>query len=142
MLKKERRVNCNLNFTSPSPKYFLRVTRFMKERIQRVNNLIKKEISEILLRENDFPPDILVTITRVETSANLIQAKVWVSVMPENKGKVVVGNLNKQIYRIQQKINKRLKMRPIPRIIFRQDKEIVMAGRIEEILEKLKKEKK
>ncbi|PIP23451.1 MAG: ribosome-binding factor A [Candidatus Nealsonbacteria bacterium CG23_combo_of_CG06-09_8_20_14_all_38_19] len=109
----------------------------MKERIQRVNELIRREISQILLKEGDFPPDILVTVTRVETSANLIQAKVWISVLPESKGKQVFKILNRQVYEIQQRINKKLKMRPVPKIIFREDKQIVKASRVEELLEQI-----
>jgi len=105
----------------------------------RVNQLIKKELAQIILREINFPKDLLVTVTRVETSANLIQAKVYISVLPINKSTQVLEILNKHIYDIQQKLNKRLKMRPIPRIIFVQEKKTQEAGRIEELLEKIHK---
>ena len=47
----------------------------MAERIPRVNQLIQEELGKILHREIEFPEDVLVTITRVEASPNLIQAK-------------------------------------------------------------------
>ncbi len=109
------------------------------ERVRRVNQLIKKELSRIILREIDFPMDVLVTITRVETSSNLIQAKVYISVMPENKTSQVTGVLNKHIYDIQQALNKRLKMRPIPKIIFAEERTTREAAKVEEILEKIHK---
>jgi len=112
----------------------------MAKRIQRVNQLIKKELSQILLREVDFPKDLLVTITRVETLNDLSEARVFISVMPESQAKRILAILNRQIYQLQQKINKRLRMRPIPKIIFCEEKTTVEAGRIEEILEELKKE--
>ena len=105
----------------------------------RVNQLIKKELAQIILREINFPKDLLVTVTRVETSANLIQAKIYISVLPINKNSQVLEILNHQIYDLQQKLNKRLKMRPIPRIIFVQEKKTQEAGRIEELLEKIHK---
>ena len=49
----------------------------MSQRIQRINQLIKRELSQILLDEFDWeedgrrPKEILVTLTRVETSADL-----------------------------------------------------------------------
>jgi len=101
--------------------------------------LIKKELAQIILREINFPKDLLVTVTRVETSANLIQAKIYISVLPINKNSQVLEILNHQIYDLQQKLNKRLKMRPIPRIIFVQEKKTQEAGRIEELLEKIHK---
>ncbi len=111
------------------------------ERIQRVNRLIQQELSQIILREFDFSLEVLITLTRVETSNNLIQAKVYVSVMPEDDIEKVIQALDRRIYELQQKLNQRLNMRPIPRIKFLQEKETVEAGRIEEILEKLKMKK-
>ena len=114
----------------------------MSKRIQRVNQLIKKEISQLLLREVEFPADTLVTVTRVETSADLKESNIWVSVIPEERQKRILQILNKNIYILQQKLNKRLKMRPIPRIKFLEEKKTREAGRIEEILEELKKGEK
>ena len=111
----------------------------MSKRIQRINQLIKKELSQIILREIEFPQDVLVTITRVETSPNLIESNVWISVLPEEKLKRILEILNKNIYFLQQKLNKRLKMRPIPRIRFLEEKKTAEAGKIEELLEELKK---
>lgn len=113
----------------------------MPKRIQKVNQLLKREISQILLKEVDFPKDTLVTVTRVETSVDLNQAKIFFSVMPESRFSNVLQILNHRIYNVQQILNKRLKMRPIPRIKFLEEKETLEAGKIEETLEGLKKEK-
>lgn len=124
----------------------------MVKRIQQVNQLLKRELSQIILKEVEFPTDILVTVTRVETSPNLNQAKVYVSVMSfgqriffkrdlEKPNQKVIETLNRKIYDLQQKINKRLKMRPVPRIKFIEEKETKRAGRVEELLEKIKKGK-
>lgn len=111
----------------------------MFNRVSRVNQLVQKELSRILLREFDFSASVLITLTRVETSSNLIQANAYISVLPEKKTKEVFQMLNKQIYQLQQKLNKRLKMRPVPRIKFLEEKKTSEAGRVEEILEKLKR---
>lgn len=103
----------------------------------RVNQLIKKELNRIILREVDFPKNVLVTITRVETSSNLIQSKIYISAIPESQNPQVLEILNGQIYDIQQALNKRLKMRPIPKIIFMEEKKTQEAGRVEELLEKI-----
>jgi len=112
----------------------------MSKRIQRINELIKKELSRILLKEVEFPKNVLVTITRVETLTDLRETKVFLSCLPETKTAFILEILNRRIYNIQQVLNKRLKMKFIPRIKFIEEKETVKAGRIEEILEKLKKE--
>ena len=69
---------------------------------------------------------------------NLIEAKVFVSVMPEEKFEQVFKIINSQIFDIQQQINKNLKMRPVPKIIFRMEKATSQADRIEKLLEEIK----
>jgi ribosome-binding factor A len=112
----------------------------MVKRIERVNEVIREELCKIFLKEIDFPDGVLVTITRVVTSSNIIQAKVFVSVLPDRKTENVFNILNKIIYGIQQKINHRLRMRPIPRIQFEKEEKIKEAARIEQLLEQVKEE--
>ncbi len=114
----------------------------MSERIPKVNQLIKRELGQILLREIDFPKNVLVTVTRAETSIDLEEAKIYVSVIPEEQIVRVLHILETRVYNLQQKLNKRLQMRPTPRIRFCQEKETSEAERIEELLEGLKKEGK
>lgn len=108
-------------------------------RIPRVNELLKKEVGGILLREVGLP-GVLITITRVETSPALLDAKVYFSVMPEDRTGEVAKILKKEVYGIQQKINKRLKMRPVPKIRFTEERLTKEAGKIEKILEEIKKD--
>lgn len=114
----------------------------MSNRIEKVNSLLQHEIGKILLRDYAFSPDTLVTITRVETTGNLIEAKVYVSVYPETKAKGVLNALEKSVYDIQFKINRALRMRPIPKIIFVKETEISRADRIEELLAEASEEEK
>ncbi|MFC1789394.1 30S ribosome-binding factor RbfA [Patescibacteria group bacterium] len=114
----------------------------MSKRTQRVNELIKREISKIILRNIECPLNVLITVTRVKTAANLRDASVFISVLPEKEFERIFGILNKEIYEIQGYLNRLLKMRPLPRIQFLPEKETREAGRIEDILVQLKKEKK
>ncbi len=111
----------------------------MSNRIPRANALIKKELSKILWREVDFPSGVLATVTRVETLLNLSEAKIYISVIPESKTEEVFRILNKEIYNLQQQLNKRLKMRPVPKIGLKKEEKAKEAARIEEVLEQLKK---
>jgi|SRR5581483_1805391 len=113
----------------------------MSKRIERVNSLLLHEISMITARDFDFTGAI-VTLTHIDATANLIEARAYVSVMPEDKADHVVSVLNKGVSAIQQKINRKLNMRPIPKILFVKDTKTQEAARIEELLEIVKKEKK
>lgn len=112
------------------------------KRIQRFNQLIKKEISQIFLREIEFSAGILVTVTRVETAEDFLDSNIFVSVFPEENFSKTMDFLNRKTSFLQKKINKVLRIRPLPRLHFLPERETVKAGRIEEILEQLKKEEK
>ena len=111
----------------------------MSNRILQINELIQKELGQIILREVEFPKNTLVTITRVETSPDLSQAKVYVSCLPDNQGDRMLQILKRQGYHIQHKLNKRLGTKIIPRIRFVKELKTMQAGRVEEILDKIKK---
>jgi len=113
----------------------------MSNRIEKVNSLLEHELSKIIFRDFAFSPEILVTLTRVETTANLIEAKVYISVFPEPKADPIINALNKSVYDVQCKINRTLRMRPIPRIRFVKETEIAKAAKIEELLVKAKERK-
>ena len=89
-----------------------------------------------------FSPEILVTLTRVVCSSNLIEAKAYISVWPEEKSEGILNALQKSVYDVQYRINRALRQRPIPKIKFVKETEISKAGRVEELLSKLKKEEK
>mgnify|MGYP001560461547 FL=1 len=107
----------------------------MKERVFQVNELIQKELGQILLRELEFPEDIFMTITRVEASPNLQEAKVYISVIPEGGGREVLKILKQNVFRLQQILNKRLRMRPVPKIRWMLHKELSKAQRVEGLLD-------
>ncbi len=110
----------------------------MSKRILRINALIKEVLSQLILREIEFPSNILVTVTRVATSADLRESKVFISTIPEEKLDKVLQILNKKIYFLQQKFNQKVKMKPLPRLKFFPEEKTAEAAKVEEILEELK----
>lgn len=110
----------------------------MSERIAKVNSLLEHEISKIIARDFAFASS-LVTLTHVETFANLVGAKAYISVLPDERTDAIVKTLNTGARDVQQKINKMLNMRPIPKITFVKDENIAEAAKVEELLEKIKK---
>jgi ribosome-binding factor A len=104
------------------------------EKIERLNEILKRAVSEVILTEKDFPNTILITVTRADTSPDLSQVKIYVSVMPDSKKKEVMDGLNKNIYHIQQVLNSKMKLRRVPKIILREEKLVRQAARVEELL--------
>lgn len=106
----------------------------MSQRILRVNELIKQEVGKLFLTEMNFPVDILVTVIEVEASKDLRYADVFISVFPFEKAAEVLEALKEHIYFLQKIINKKLSMKPLPRIRFIIDEGGERIGRIEELI--------
>lgn len=113
----------------------------MDHRIDQINELIKRELCKLFLKEIDFPSDCLVTITKVETSKDLEQAKVWVSILPiDNQGKIL-GIINKNLGHLQHLLAQILVMRQTPKLIIKQDATEQEAARIDELLNQISQER-
>ena len=110
----------------------------MSLRIQRVNELLKQEIGGLILKELDFSRDTMVTITEVDASDDLQQAKVKVSIMPFLKAEKILKILNSQVFNLQKLLNKKLKMKIVPKIRFELDKSEERKTRIEQLFRKIK----
>lgn len=106
-------------------------------RIERVNELIRTTVAEIISRELELPLGVFVTIVKVDTSRDLRYARVFVSVFPEKKFGKTMEYLQKKIYLVQGLLNKKLHMKPLPRLEFLTDKTEVEADKIEKILKEL-----
>lgn len=91
----------------------------MSQRMDRINELMKREISSIIQRDFEFP-NVLVTVSDVEVTQDLREAKVFVSVLggnPEN----ILEKLGQQRGHIQSRVNKRVTLRNTPVLDFRTD---------------------
>ena len=108
-------------------------------RIPKTNELIKEEIGKILLREVVFEGALL-TITRVATSSGMSNANIFISVLPENMFEKVLKFLGRETWHIQKLLNRKLRMRPIPKIRFVKENMTGDAERVEEILKGINKE--
>ncbi len=81
----------------------------------------------------------MVTITKVESSPDLRQARIKISVMPTEKTEPVLHILERNIFHLQQLLNKKLTMKIVPKIIFEIDQAEIKAQQVEKLLQKIKK---
>lgn len=85
----------------------------------------------------DFSPRTMVTVTKTKTSLDLRYCDVFISVFPADKAVESKEILDKNIYFLQQKINKKLCMKPVPKIRFKIDRTGEYVERIDELIGKL-----
>ena len=111
----------------------------MAHRIERVNHLIRQEISELLRREVKDPRlGGLVSITEVITSPDLKHAKVFVSCIGnDEKKKEILSALVAASGFLHNELTKRLRLRHIPVLDFRWDYSIEQGARILELIDKV-----
>ncbi|MFA5871904.1 MAG: 30S ribosome-binding factor RbfA [Parcubacteria group bacterium] len=109
----------------------------MFSRVDRINELIKETLASIIAEEIDISPGIFITVTKVDTSRDLRYARVFVSVFPENKFGEAMRVLKRNIYSIQGKLNRKLSMKPLPRIDFISDKTEAEADKMEKLLKEI-----
>ncbi|MDD5589994.1 MAG: ribosome-binding factor A [Candidatus Portnoybacteria bacterium] len=107
----------------------------MSHRIARVNEVIKEEVGRIILEQEDFGSEVFLTILSVDSSPDLTHSNIMVSVFPSKKSQSVLKILNHDIFDIQQELNKKLNMRPVPKIRFVLTETEEEAEKIEKILE-------
>lgn len=112
-------------------------------RIERVNQVIKEEISQIVQREVKDPRLGFVTITQVDVTRDLQHAKVYFSVLG-GQGKVpgVLEGLNSAKGFIRRLVGQRVTMRYVPEIDFIFDQSLEYGMHIEETIERIKDELK
>lgn len=113
----------------------------MKDKVLRVNEVIKEEVSKILLKNVDFPTDVMVTVVQVDTSADIKHSKVFINILPSGKrDELVMKILNSNAGRVQAMLIKHLNMRFVPRISFVLDKAGAEVDRLMHIFEELNQE--
>ncbi len=109
----------------------------MKHRLERVNEIIKRELSEIVRREINFDAK-LVTIQHVDITPDLKQAHVFISVIGTDKQQhAAVTLLHDRRQDLQRDLSQRVVIKYTPHLHFHLDNSIVRGGRILGILEEL-----
>lgn len=110
-------------------------------RVEKVQELMKKEISQIVQRELKDPRIGFVTVTSVECTGDLREAKIYVSIMgSEQQVKDSWTGLNRGLGFIRREIGKRIRLRFTPELTFELDKSLDYSAHIQELLLKIKAE--
>jgi ribosome-binding factor A len=113
------------------------------KRLDRVNQLIKEEISLLVQRELKDPRLGFVTITEVEVAKDLRTGKVYVSVLgSDDDWRGSLAALESARGFIRNWLAPRLRMRAVPDLTFVPDRSMAHAARIQNVLERLRHEEK
>lgn len=110
-------------------------------RMDKVNQQLKREISTIIQQELGDPRFSFVSITYVETTKDLRNARVYFSVLG-GQGDVehATGSFDKVRGMIRKLVGQRIKMRHTPELVFIYDSSIESSIRIDNTLKEINDE--
>jgi len=109
----------------------------MTRRAERINNLIRQEISKLLQQEVNDPRLVnFISITKVTTSRDLRHAKVYVSVLGDgvDKNEMLQGFIAASGF-LRRELSRRLTLRHVPELSFRFDNSIERGAEILRLIE-------
>ena len=111
----------------------------MTRRIERINSLIRQEISDLIQHQAKDPRlGGMVSITEVSTSADLKYARVFVSgICDREEREETLNVLSSASGFLRNELAQRLRMRHIPELDFRWDDSIEKGTHILELIDRV-----
>lgn len=107
-------------------------------RANRVAEQMKKELGDIIRRRMKDPRIGFVTVTDVEVSGDLQQAKIFLTVLgDEEKKEATLEGLEKAKGFIRSEIGARIRLRKTPELEFEWDHSYEQGKRIDDLLEEI-----
>ena len=106
--------------------------------MDRVDELLRQEITQLLTREVTDPRIGFATVTEVETAPDLRHARVWVSVIgPDAERNRTIAALNRAMPFVRHELGKRLRLKRIPELQVRIDDSAERGTRVLQLLHEL-----
>jgi ribosome-binding factor A len=110
-------------------------------RPDRVADLVRAELALLLTREVHDPGIGFVTLTRVQVTPDLQQARVFYTTLGDDKARANSGRaLGRAASFLRRQIGSRLRLKRVPELIFTYDESIAGQDRIEQLLNEVRTE--
>ena len=111
-------------------------------RQKKVSHLIKEELSRLVIQSFQDSASGLITITRVSMSKDLRSAYVFLSVLGHSPKQEILDLINQRKGFLRKAIASRTKLKYNPMLFFSLDDSFEQDKRIQEVIEKIKKNEK
>ena len=109
-----------------------------KVRVEKLQELMKQEISDIIFNELKDPRIGFVTVTSVVCTEDLREAKIYVSVMgDEKKARDTLHGLNSSLGFVRREVGRRIRLRFTPEISFALDTSLNYSDHIQRLLHEI-----
>lgn len=109
----------------------------MSIKTEKIGSNFVKEISYIIIEEIKDPDIKFVTITDCDVTNDLSFAKVYFTVLNEEKKEETIEALNRAANFIEIELSKRIDIRKMPQISFHYDESIEYGNHIEKLIDEI-----
>lgn len=109
----------------------------MSHRIDKIENLIKEEISLIFLFKLQNLDSSLITITNVRVSPDLKIAKIYISIFEKDRREVVLEKIKSKAKFIRSELASRITIKFVPELKFFLDDTLDYVEKIESLIKKI-----
>ena len=107
-------------------------------RILLINEEIQKELSALLRTVKDpRVQDVMISITRVETTPDLRYTKVYVSFLQNDKAKAAMAGLKSAAGYLRRQLGSNLRLRYAPEIVWAEDDSITYGAKMLDLINSL-----
>ncbi|MDR2056741.1 MAG: 30S ribosome-binding factor RbfA [Dysgonamonadaceae bacterium] len=105
-------------------------------RLQKIERLVQKDLSEIFLLQTRQTPGVMVSVTNVRMSSDLSLAKAYLSIFPSGKGTELMKNIHLNTKSIRYELGLRIgkQIRKVPELAFFLDDSIDYLENIDNLL--------
>lgn len=105
-------------------------------RLEKINRLVLKELSDIFLLETKKMRGVLISVTQVRVTPDLGIAHAYLSFFPSEKADELLDNINSNIKSIRFDLGKRVgqQLRVIPNLTFHLDDSLDYLENIDNLL--------
>lgn len=105
------------------------------KRTDRIADVMQRELSQIIQKEMKDPRISMVTISEIKVSKDLSFAKVFVSVMFEEKAEETLKALNNAAKFLRTELARKIQIRTMPQLIFIYDDTTIKANQISKLID-------
>jgi ribosome-binding factor A len=109
----------------------------MAHRIEKIESLLKEELSKIILFKLNDPLFGFLTVTSVKVSPDLRIAKVYISIFEKEKRQMTLDRLTNVAHTVRSELASRLTMRYVPELKFFLDDTLDYVEKIDALIKKI-----
>lgn len=108
-------------------------------RIRQINRVLRDYTAAAIMRLAELPSGVVVSVTKVHTTADLHHAQVYLAILPDHCAGSTLERIQRQAPDIIAAVAERITFHTVPKFRFILDDTERRAARIESLLDNLKK---